>query len=72
MTVNVPPRSSSGFSVPALRGFGEPAHLGVELVERARVAAAHDRDDETLLGLHGDADVVAVEVDELAVLDAAR
>ena len=44
------------------RGLGEPPHLGVELVERARVAVADDRDDEALLGLHRDADVVAVEV----------
>ena len=53
-----------------LRRLGEAPHLGVELVERARVAAADDRDDEPLLGLDGDADVVAVEQHELAVLDA--
>ena len=29
-----------------------------------------DRDDESLLGLHRDADVVAVEIDDRAVLDA--
>ena len=70
VTVNVEPRSSSGLSVPALRRVGEPLHVGVELVERTRVAVPHDRDDEPLLGLHGDADVVAVEVDELVAVDA--
>ena len=44
-----------------LRRLGESPHVGVELLERPRVAVAHDRNDETLLGLHRDADVVAVE-----------
>ena len=33
---------------PGARGLGEALDLGVELVDRARVAAAHDRDDEPL------------------------
>ena len=51
-------------------GLREPADVGVEVVERPRVASADDRYDEALLGLHRDADVVAVEVHEVAVLDA--
>ena len=70
VTVNVPPRSSSGFERARVRGLGEAPHLGVELVEREPVGAADDRDDEPLLGLDGDADVVAVEQHELVVLDA--
>ena len=70
MTVKVPPRSSSGVSLPRLRRFGEALDLGVELVERARVAVAHDRHDEPLLGLHRDADVVAVEQHEVVAVDA--
>ena len=38
VTVNVPPRSSSGFERAGVRRLGEPPHLGVELVERAAVA----------------------------------
>ena len=53
-----------------MRGLGEPPHLGVELVERARVDVADDRDDEPLLGLHGDADVVALEQHEVVAVDA--
>ena len=53
-----------------LRGVGEASHLGVELFERARVAVAHDGHDEALLGLHRDADVVAVEQHELVAVDA--
>ncbi len=48
---------------------GEAFHLGVELVERQLVGAVHDGNDEPLLGLHRDADVVAVEQHELCVLD---
>src|SRR6266508_5630639 len=52
------------------RGVGEALDLGVELLERARIAVAHHRDDEALVRRDRDPDVVAVEVDELAVLDA--
>ena len=55
---------------PGVRGLGEAPHLGVELVERERVGAVDDRNDEALLRLDGDAEVVAVEQHELAVLDA--
>ena len=68
--VNVPPRSSSGCECAGLRGLGEAPNLGVEVVERERVRAVDDGDDEALLGLDGDAEVVAVEQHELAVLDA--
>ena len=69
VTVNVEPRSSSGFSVPARAAFDEPGHLGGQLVDRRRVAAADDRYDEAVVGLHGDADVVALEVDDLVAVD---
>ena len=70
VTVNVEPRSSSGLSVPGAGGLGEAPHLGVELLDRGRVAAADDRDDEALVGLDGDAQVVAVEVDDLVAVEA--
>ena len=72
VTVNVEPRSSVGRELPGPRRLGEAADVGVELLDRARVAAAHDRDDEALLGLDGDAEVVAVELDDLARPRAAR
>ena len=53
-----------------VRALGEPPHLGVDLVERQLVGAVHHGDDEPLLGLHREADVVAVEQHELPVLDA--
>ena len=53
-----------------MRGLGEAPHLGVERVSVEFVRAVDDRDDEPLLGLDGDAEVVAVEQHELAVLDA--
>ena len=34
------------------------------------VAAADDRDDESLVGLYGDTDVVALEVDDLVAFEA--
>ena len=69
VTVNVEPRSSSGCELPGARGLGEALDVGGELLHRSRVAAADDRDDEPLLGLDGDADVVAVEVDDLVALE---
>ena len=68
--VNVPPRSSSGFSVPARAASASRSTSARELLERRGVAAADDRDDEPLVGLHGDAEVVALEVDDLVALEA--
>ena len=44
---------------------GEARGLGGELLERPGVAASDDRHDEALLGLDGDPEVVALEIDEL-------
>ena len=70
VTVNVAAAQLLRRELARVRGVGEPLDVGAELVERARVAVAHDGHDEPLLGLHGDADVVAVEIDELVALDA--
>ena len=69
VTVNVEPRSSSGLSVPARAASARRSTSACELVDRRRVAAADDRDDEPVVGLHGDAEVVAVEVDDLVALE---
>src|SRR6266700_4210277 len=58
-----------GFELVGARRFGEPCDLVSQLVDGARVAVADDRDDEPLVGLHGDAEVVAVEVDDLVALE---
>ena len=62
VTVNVEPRSSSGGSVPARAASASRCTSASSSSTEARVAAAHDGDDEALLGLDGDAEVVAVEV----------
>ena len=49
--------------------LGETRHLVRQLVEALGLAGADDRDDEPLLGLHGDAEVVAVEVDDRVALE---
>ena len=72
VTVNVEPRSSSGFERARTGCLREPRDLRGELLDRRRVAAADDGDDEALLGLDGDSEVVAVEVDDLVALEAAR
>ena len=51
------------------RCIGQPRHVLGELVHGARIAAAHDRDDEALLGLDGDAEVVPVEQHDLVPLE---
>src|SRR5260221_201852 len=48
---------------------GEPHDVSRELVDAARVAAPDNRDDKALLGLHGEPEVVAVEVDDLVALE---
>ena len=49
-----------------------PALVMVKVEPRSssRVAVAHDRDDESLIRLDGDAEVVAVEIDDLVALEA--
>ena len=69
VTVKVESRSSSGLSVPARAASARRATSSGELVEAPRVAGADDRDDEPLVGLDGDAEVVAVEVDDLVALE---
>ena len=55
---------------PGAGALGQPAHVGVQLVDAARVAAAHDRHDEPGVGLHREAEVVAVEVDDRVAVEA--
>ena len=69
VTVKVPPRSSSGVSVPARADSASRGDLGRERVERLGVARADDRDDEPLVGLDGDADVTPVQVDDLVAVE---
>ena len=51
------------------RPLGERVDVGAQLVDGARRAVADDRHDEPCVGLHGDAEVVAVEVDDLVALE---
>src|SRR5947208_5452513 len=55
--------------LPAPCGIGEPFDLHAELVHRLVVAAADDGDYESLLRLHGEAEVVTVEVDDGVALE---
>ena len=71
MTVNVEPRSSSGSSAPVAGCLGEAARLGGELVDGRRVAVPDHGDDEPLIGLDGEPEVVAVEVDDLVTFEPA-
>ena len=54
---------------PGTRTLREPADLGIDLLHRASVRAAHDGNDESLLRLNGDPDVVPVEVDDRVGLE---
>src|SRR5437764_602582 len=49
--------------------LGQASDLRLELVDRLRVDVAHDGDDEALVRLDGDADVAAVEIEEVVALD---
>ena len=69
VTVKVEPRSSSAASEPARAPSARRFDLRRELVERTLVAAAHDRDEEAALGLHREAEVVALEQDDLVALE---
>ena len=69
VTVNVEPLSSARSSVPARARSASASISARSSSTLLRVAAADDRDDEALLGLHGDAEVVAVEVDDLVALE---
>ena len=60
VTVKVEPRSSSGCERSGARALGKAGGLGGELVEGLLVGSAQDRDDEALLGLDGEAEVVAL------------
>jgi hypothetical protein len=61
--VKVEPRTSSGFNDPS-----RAPYLRVEVRERLRARVAYDGDDEPLLRLYRNPDVVAVEVDDLVLL----
>ena len=70
VTVKVEPRRSSGASLPVARLLRRARRRRRVARRAARVAAAHDGHDEPLVGLDGDAEVVAVEVDDLVALEA--
>ncbi len=70
VTVKVEPRSSSGASLPARARSASASTSERSSSTAALRAAAHDGHDEPLVGLHGDAEVVAVEVDDLVALEA--
>src|SRR4029453_2470487 len=59
-----------GLQASSACGLREPPNVGVELVERAGIAASDDRHDEPLVGLNRDPEVVAVEVDDLVTVEA--
>ena len=69
VTVNVEPRSSSGLRAPARAASARRSTSSASSSTEADVAAADDRHDEALVGLDGDAEVVAVEVDDLVALE---
>ena len=69
-TVKVEPRSSSAAIVP-VRAASASRSISAWISAIAPVAAAaDDRHDEALVRLHGDADVAAVEVDDVVALEA--
>ena len=70
VTVNVPPRSSSGASLPFCAASARRLMSASSSSSERESHVAHDGNDEPLLGLHGDPEVVALEIDELVVLDA--
>ena len=70
VTVNVEPRKLGGLERPGTSPLGERVDVVPELLDGTRVAVAHDGDEQALLGLHGDAEVVAVEVDDLVAFEA--
>ena len=69
VTVNVEPRSSSGLSAPS-RAASARRSTSAASSSRSLVAGADHGNDEAVVCLHGDAEVVAVEVDDLLALEA--
>ena len=68
--VIVESRSSSTASVPGPRGVGQAPDARRRAPRPSAIrAAADDRDDEPVVGLHRDADVDAVEEDDLVALE---
>src|SRR5437870_3879445 len=59
-----------GLELAGARGFHKPRELVRQLINRARVAVADDRHHQALVGLHGDAEVVTVEVDDFGAFEA--
>ena len=55
--------------LPGACPLGERVDVGAQLVEAALPAGADDGHDEPLVGLHRDAEVVAVEVDDLVAFE---
>ena len=70
VTVNVLPRSSSGFSVPARAASASRVDLGRELASSDAVSQPRTTGTtRPCVGLDGDAEVVAVEIDDLVPLE---
>ena len=69
VTVNVEPRSSSACKRSRAGTLCELGDLRRELVDALLVRAPDDRDDQAVVGLHCDADVVAVEVDDRVAVE---
>ncbi len=69
VTVKVEPRSSSAASLPS-RALAASSSTSARSSSTLRVSQPRTTGhDEPLLGLHGDAEVVAVEVDDLVALE---
>ena len=59
----------AGLERPGTGPLGERVDVLPQLLDGTRVAAAHHGDEQALLGLHGDPEVVAVEVDDLVAFE---
>ena len=69
-TVNVEPRRSSAPSDPVRARSASAAISAAKLVDGLLVRPADDRHHETVVGLHGDPDVVAIEVEDRVAVEA--
>ena len=67
--VNVPPCMSSMLERAVARLAAELGDLPLDAGERQPVRLAHHRNDQTLVGADGDADVVVVLVDDVLAVD---
>ena len=68
VSVNVPPASSSGLTWPARVRAGQVGDLAGQAADVEVARVADDRHHQAALGVHGDAEVLGVVVDDLAGL----